>query len=97
MFSDVLILTELRIEYLDTIVSFQRPIFVENESEPSILLFIHATCYRKNTLRHSVCIEMIERTFFFDFIINLNILLSSVKRNKIEIAMNLNEICLESE
>jgi hypothetical protein len=28
----------------------------------------------KNTLQHSVCIEMIEKTFFFDFIINLNIL-----------------------
>jgi hypothetical protein len=73
VFSDVLFLPEVEREYLDTTVRFQRQLFVENESKPSIVLVIHATRCRKNTLQHSVCIEMIEKIFFFDFIINLNI------------------------
>jgi hypothetical protein len=58
--SDVLFLTEFKRGYSNTVMRFQRAIFLENESKQSIVLVIHVMRCMKNTLQQSVWLEIIQ-------------------------------------
>jgi hypothetical protein len=72
LFSNVLFLTELKRRYSDTIARSQR-----QSSTKKRFGMIDLCCYvaeesQKYTSQHSVRNDMIEKTFFFNLVINLN-------------------------
>jgi hypothetical protein len=51
----------------------QWPIFLKNELESPIMLLSRVRPYRKRVVKQLARIEMIENTFFFNLVINLNV------------------------